>query len=368
MTDNDSPSTTQPCKYFIHGMCRFGESCFFSHEPPISKHPQVRQICRYFLAGKCSFGQHCFYDHTTPTNSPPILQAINHKAQKTNSYSDSYSAASSPSSSSTISNTNHLMTYKDLCPYYEKDLTCPYGDECEFLHGNVCDICNMACLRPDDTDQNERHKVECMQGMEADMEEAFAVQRSSEKNCGICMEVIWDKENEADSRFGILENCNHVFCLSCIRRWRASKSYEKKIVKACPECRVKSDFVTPNKFWFEDQESKKKIINDYKLKLGKTPCKYFNQGEGQCPFGSRCFYLHQNKDGTLVELPEPQKRYRPDYNNEYSSVVTVYFDFSEDEDDDFDVLEFFRSNVQWENDTSDSDVSDLFELSGDLQI
>ncbi len=69
-----------------------------------------------------------------------------------------------------------------------------------------------------------------------------------------------------------------------------------------------------------------------------------------------------------MELPEPQKRNRSDYNDEYSSVLTVFFDFSDEEVDDFDVLEFFRSNVQWENDTSDSDVSDLFELSGDLQI
>ncbi len=102
------------------------------------------------------------------------------------------------------------------------------------------------------------------------MEEAFAIQRSSEKCCGICMEVVWQKEHDVDKRFGILENCNHVFCLECIRKWRASKSYENKIVKACPECRVKSDFVTPSRYWFDekDEQSKKNIIKDYKAKLG----------------------------------------------------------------------------------------------------
>ncbi len=70
-----------------------------------------------------------------------------------------------------------------------------------------------------------------------------------------------------------------------------------------------------------------------------------------------------------MELPEPQKRNRSDYNDEYSSVLTVFFDFSDEEVDDFDVLEFFRNNVQWENDTSDSELSDLFEFSGlDEQI
>ncbi len=68
-------------------------------------------------------------------------------------------------------------------------------------------------------------------------------------------------------------------------------------------------------------------------------------------------------------MPEPQKRNRSDYNDEYSSVLTVFFDFSDEEVDDFDVLEFFRNNVQWENDTSDSELSDLFEFSGlDEQI
>ena len=82
-----------------------------------------------------------------------------------------------------------------LCPYYEKTLSCPYEGECAFVHGDLCDICNMACLLPFDEAHNAEHKAECMRRMEKDMEEAFAVQRSSEKNCGICMEVVWDKEN-----------------------------------------------------------------------------------------------------------------------------------------------------------------------------
>ena len=40
------------------------------------------------------------------------------------------------------------------------------------------------------------------------------------------------------SRFGILPNCNHCFCLSCIRKWRQAKQFEHKIIRACPECRL----------------------------------------------------------------------------------------------------------------------------------
>ena len=95
----------------------------------------------------------------------------------------------------------------------------------------------------------------------------FEVAISREKACGICMDVIWDKEQDNERRFGILDSCNHIFCLSCIRNWRASKQYENGVVKACPECRVKSDYVTPSRFWFDNEETKKKIMDDYKAKL-----------------------------------------------------------------------------------------------------
>jgi E3 ubiquitin-protein ligase makorin len=76
----------------------------------------------------------------------------------------------------------------------------------------------------------QQHKQECTKQIEADMEEAFATQRSQDKQCGICMEIVWEKD-KTDQCFGVLENCNHVFCLACIRKWRQSKTYENKIVK-----------------------------------------------------------------------------------------------------------------------------------------
>ena len=36
------------------------------------------------------------------------------------------------------------------------------------------------------------------------------------------------------------------------------------IYRACPECRVPSDFVVPSKYWFEDDDDKEKLIRDYK--------------------------------------------------------------------------------------------------------
>jgi hypothetical protein len=72
-------------------------------------------------------------------------------------------------------------------------------------------------------------------------------------------------------------------------------------------------------------------------------------------------------------LPEPIKRRRINrhhlFSESYSGIVTVDFDFSDDEDDDFDILEFFRHSLLWDNnETSDSDISDLFELSNEVLI
>ncbi len=66
---------------------------------------------------------------------------------------------------------------------------------------------------------------------EKNMQVAFAFQRSKDVACGICMEVILEKSSPKDRKFGLLSNCNHPYCLACIRKWRSAKQYEKKVVR-----------------------------------------------------------------------------------------------------------------------------------------
>lgn len=49
--------------------------------------------------------------------------------------------------------------------------------------------------------------------------------------CGVCMEVVFEKTNPSERRFGILSNCSHCYCLKCIRKWRSAKQFESKIIK-----------------------------------------------------------------------------------------------------------------------------------------
>jgi hypothetical protein len=125
--------------------------------------------------------------------------------------------------------------------------------------------------------------------------------------------------------FGLLENCAHSFCLSCIREWRASAdAVRTEAVRACPICRVESHFVVPwhvllhapfptifccsrchsrlvafrvllfccSDRFVSEPARKAAIVEEFRTATARIPCKHFNAGRGECPFGTSCFYAH----------------------------------------------------------------------------
>jgi E3 ubiquitin-protein ligase makorin len=298
------------CKYFLAGRCMFGDSCFYQHavQPSTSNNNSSESpssssdnsstfestdnsnglVKRFINKPKLNTGS---LTKENSTEKPQEQDEVQHENSKytpisyyealtgkklniadlsdsdLNMFDENYQDYLRLKASIAASGSEgHAANLIPLCPYFEKNLECPFDEHCEYVHGDLCEYCQMPSLHPTNEALREAHKKECMKRIEREMEEAFAVQCSKEKACGICMEVVWEKET--DKRFGILENCNHIFCLDCIRQWRSSKVYENKIVKACPECRVKSDYVTPSKYWFDNEEAKKKIIQEYKNSLG----------------------------------------------------------------------------------------------------
>lgn len=224
----------------------------------------------------------------------------------------------------------HADPTKLLCPFFAQG-HCPYEDECAYIHGDICELCGMPVLHPTDLVQRQAHSNECMKQLELDMELSFAIAQSKDKICGICMDTILDKEPSTERRFGIMSNCNHIFCLSCIRKWRGARQFENKIVRACPECRVNSDFVTPSKYWVESDEEKGKLIQGYKKALGAKPCMYFKKGEGDCPFNDKCFYLHAMADGTIAQPKPKQKRRRQNAEGDIDLISQIsLWDFFEE--------------------------------------
>lgn len=63
-------------------------------------------------------------------------------------------------------------------------------------------------------------------------------------------------------------NCDRLFCCT--------------IVRACPECRITSDFVCPSMFWVDSKEEKAILLDKYKEALGQQNCKYFKKVKIPC--------------------------------------------------------------------------------------
>ncbi|KAK9375325.1 uncharacterized protein V1513DRAFT_443494 [Lipomyces chichibuensis] len=157
--------------------------------------------------------------------------------------------------------------------------------------------------------------------------------------CAICLEV--------PTVFGLLLNCDHVFCLSCMREWRTTSGMatreflgtlsenstadtyteyrggnitladhslraerrrtEVRLNKCCPLCRRPSDFIVPSSHRparsttgdssrksgeHAKQLTKQEIVDAYLTTLKHIPCKYF-AATRSCQFGNDCHYAHR---------------------------------------------------------------------------
>nr|XP_015912525.1 E3 ubiquitin-protein ligase makorin-1-like [Parasteatoda tepidariorum] len=205
-----------------------------------------------------------------------------------------YLATSSKSNDSGDSSQNEQTSESsakldmEFCPHFF-DGICPF-DDCPCIHGELCELCQRYCLDPFEEKQRGLHIAVCRHERETDIRRDLS--------CGICLDIVMEKDRVADRRFGILENCNHVFCLSCIIKWRKVRnSHEEDLIdpavtRACPECRVPSRFCITSKKWVHSEGEKEILIADYRKSLSTKRCKYFKNGKGICPFGEECFHLH----------------------------------------------------------------------------
>ncbi|XP_058046791.1 E3 ubiquitin-protein ligase makorin-1 isoform X5 [Ahaetulla prasina] len=266
------------CRYFMHGVCKEGDNCRYSHDLYTT---QSGMVCRYFQRGCCAYGDRCRYEHTKPlkredtttvspvaktypsastdvTSSPGTLEVSSGETEDKELAAagagaedwvnavefipgQPYFGRAAPSCTETPlqgmvieeeyeKQQTSLEMKKQLCPYAAVG-ECRYGENCVYIHGDICDMCGLQVLHPADAAQRSLHIKSCIEAHEKDMELSFAVQRSKDMVCGICMEVVYEKANPSERRFGILSNCNHTYCLKCIRKWRSAKQFESKIIK-----------------------------------------------------------------------------------------------------------------------------------------
>nr|XP_042911335.1 probable E3 ubiquitin-protein ligase makorin-1 [Parasteatoda tepidariorum] len=290
------------CRFSLKGICMFGDNCWYSH-------PKAEDDV-YYISQPCSEEQNTdhlqqqtgnmdifpaernFQNFNTSLNGEASLcrESDLHDWINVPEFvpkSSKYLAIASNSNDSVDSSEPQKLDM-EFCPHFF-DGVCPF-DDCPCIHGELCELCQRYCLDPFDEKQRGLHIAVCRHERDTDIRRDLS--------CGICLDIVLEKDRVAERRFGILENCNHVFCLSCIIKWRnVRNSHEEDFIdpdvtRACPECRVPSRFYIPSKKWVHSEGEKEILIAEYKKSSSTKRCKYFKNGKGICPFGEECFHLH----------------------------------------------------------------------------
>ncbi|XP_059649096.1 putative RING-type E3 ubiquitin transferase C3H69 [Cornus florida] len=329
------------CKFFAHGACLKGDHCEFSHD---WKDPS-NNICTFYQKGVCTFGSRCRYEHVKASSrsqySAPSSSTNSCQHQFVESVPAAYpsrtassgvtitpvpgvtaelSASSRPffppSNPAWSQKSEHhdLLDNDDvielrrvnpadhsICSFAAAG-NCPRGEKCPHVHGDLCPTCGKHCLHPFRPEEREEHKKAC----EKKQKYLEALKLSQEIECSVCLERVLSKPTAAERKFGLLSECDHPFCISCIRNWRSSSPTSgmdvNSALRACPICRKLSYYVIPSVIWYSTKEEKEEIVDSYKARLSSIDCKHFDFGNGTCPFGTSCFYKHAYRDGRLEEV------------------------------------------------------------------
>jgi hypothetical protein len=242
-----------------------------------------------------------------------------------------------------------------FCHFYPLG-TCKYGEYCRYEHSDPITTANPG-LFTNSAEYTTEYEPESALAPAPVLIQPPTITKVIDKwaeanECGICM---GDTPSDA-GLYGILSHCNCVFCLSCIREWRAdgnskhNQTMATSTVRQCPLCRITSYFVVPSTRTFTLQSlvgsgsgdhkktkeccssngdietgtvtgdgtgdeimlgeptekerqlmlqnEKEKFINAYKTSLTRKPCRNYLKDK-TCPFGSSCFYLHIDGNGEI---------------------------------------------------------------------
>ncbi|CAH1169278.1 unnamed protein product [Phyllotreta striolata] len=279
---------------------------------------ESKSICKFHLQGRCRFGTRCWNLHQNPRSEYRPKKLDNAPAEKHNRVQ----CSKKPS----LANNQSI------------ERKAKYNDD--QLEG----ACSLASTSSKGSFGPATATVE---------EALYLVKKvqSREKVCGICFDTVLKKSTAYEQTFGLLPNCNHCFCMPCIKTWRQSKEFDRAVSKACPECRILSDSVFPSKIWLESKEDKDSFIAGKRERMKKLPCKFFRRGKGKCPFGNTCLYMHALPSGKVLDVGPPRSRKTRLFDSD-TDVFADSDDFDEwsvddDDDDDGDEIEFGWDDLEY---------------------
>ncbi|KAF6724717.1 putative E3 ubiquitin-protein ligase makorin-2 [Oryzias melastigma] len=301
------------CRHFLKGTCRFGPRCIFRHEAP---HMPPSQICRYFQKGSCWYGDRCRYLHVLLPNMDPTSTS-RRSSEPAVSFGAAVTASlerrgirrplpqnAAPTQESNTSGSTSTLSNNQPIRHLSENITEEQTQEPGSAFVRSSEVSQASAshgrTKVKESSQEPLSGAAGASSDQSEVEDIEAVLQSKDMTCGICMEKVYDRTDAKDRVFGILPNCNHSFCLQCILTWRKTKGFGSDVVRACPQCRVKSAFYVPNKYWVEGQ-AKENVISAFKKKCSKKRC-FFYDRYGYCPFKTECLYQHVKKSNPLPFL------------------------------------------------------------------
>lgn len=373
------------CRQFVNGSCRFGQRCSYLHEYP--EVPSV-QVCRYFQKGGCWFGENCRYLHISgPDNGSsgarrgsapvvnasalpghglsdrrgsepslfPVLDAYSWRRRRGSEplvTSLSFQQTSQHPTTDIAEEEEHAVLEAGSILHQQEEGLQPQESHDQGLYHLPCNSADKSTVNAASnvqektdpkTNQQESGGLESGATASVDHGLSEAYNQSKDVFCGICMDKVYEKSTMRERRFGILPNCSHAFCLGCIMTWRKTKDFQEEVIKACPQCRVKSSFYIPSKYWVCEGEAKETLISSFKEKSSKIKCNFFMR-HGCCPFGSECIFSHELPPGHRP----PRRCFRPknalelleDMGSEDQRLLSYLLALTLLDDEDFDFIQF----------------------------
>lgn len=149
-----------------------------------------------------------------------------------------------------------------LCRFFSSPTGCQYGFSCAYSH---------VVKRSTSSSGSAQHGEE-------DKESSSKDDDDSDEKCSICLEC-------PSGTVGLMQNCDHVFCMECISKWRSKASADGDTSvehkRTCPICRKKSFFVVPSSRPLKGK-LRESAIESFKLVCSSRPCKNFVRRRHVC--------------------------------------------------------------------------------------
>ena len=171
----------------------------------------------------------------------------------------------------------------------------------------------------------------------------------NDNECCVCYE---NPSTKSEGKFALLSDCDHVFCMECIKAWKKEKPQ-------CPMCRAHISLFIASERCLKGEE-RLIAMEQEKERRGKLPCRTWTE-RGSCPFKKNCWFMHP--DPVTGEDQRPNQETPRRRRRWFDAEDLMMWDEGEEPEDYWDYHVFLTGD---DDDDIDSDEIDFWNRSHDF--